>query len=141
MNQEEIINNIKKIAPRHCDNCGTKYAQSDFKIVQVNPMSALIHLNCKSCGSTYIINVFTNENGIGSQRIPLILDLNGPQELEKFTQNGLVTKDNAVDLYNLLQEKSSLSELFPENGTVIQDEENKLNRTPKGLDSDLFGNS
>ncbi|MBP9758391.1 hypothetical protein KBD45_01740 [Candidatus Dojkabacteria bacterium] len=132
MNQEEIINNIKKIAPRHCDNCGTKYDQDDFKIVQLNPMSALIHLNCKSCGSTYIINAFTNENGIGSQRIPLVLDLNGPTELEKFTQNGSgVSKDNAVDLYNLLQEKSTLETLFPVS--------NKIDKPAKGLNDDLFG--
>lgn len=133
MNQEEILGNIKKIAPRHCDNCGAKYSQEDFKIVQINPMSALIHLNCTSCSSTYIINAFTNENGIGSQRIPLILDLNGPSELEKFTQNGPVNKDNAVDLYNLLQEKSTLQELFPVN------EQDKINKPHKGLNTDSFG--
>lgn len=130
MNQDEIINNIKKIAPRHCDNCGTKYEREDFKIVQLNPVSALIHLNCKSCGSTYIINAFTNENGIGSQRIPLVLDLNGPNELEKFTQNEVISKDNAIDLYNLLQGNCTLEKLFPVS--------NKIDKPAKGLNDDLF---
>lgn len=132
MNQEEIINNIKKIAPRHCDNCGTKYEQEDFKIVQFNSISALIHLNCKTCGSTYIINAFSNENGIGSQRIPIILDLNGPSELEKFTQNGLVSKDNVIDFYNLLEENSSIFKLFPE-AEQLEKPAKDIN-----LDNDLF---
>lgn len=107
MKNKNIINNLRKIAPKHCDQCGFRYNMSDFKVIRVVEESALIHLSCPSCGNTYVINAYINNSGMGSKRIPLVIDLKDANEVEKFAEQPSVSKDDAIDLYNFLSDSKS----------------------------------
>jgi hypothetical protein len=102
MEDTKILQNIKKIAPKYCDNCGHMYNQNDFNVLKAQESNALLHLKCPSCGNTYVINAFVNNTGYGSQRMPLVLDLEGSVEIEKFAESDVVSKDYAIDLFDLL---------------------------------------
>ena len=107
-----MLKNIRKVAPKHCDNCGAKYTPRDFKVLKLVENSALIHLNCSACANTYVINAYVNQNGLSSQRVPLILDLESTDEVEKFAQQNAISKNNAIDLFNLLSNNTSIEQLF-----------------------------
>lgn len=102
MEDSKILQNIKKIAPKFCDNCGHMYEQNDFSVLKAQESNALLHLKCPSCSNTYVINAFVNNMGYGSQRMPLVLDLEGAEELEEFADSEVVSKDYAIDTFNLL---------------------------------------
>lgn len=112
MDEKKILEGIKKIAPNHCDNCGTKYMPNDFKILKLTGTNALIHLNCAHCGNTYVINAFLNNNGVGSQRIPLVTDLEGPVEIERFAKKDAISDNDAVDLFDYLSSGPNLGQLL-----------------------------
>lgn len=106
MDKQNILQDIKKIAPKHCDNCGKKYTNSEFKVIRAFENNALIHLSCAKCGNTYVINAIVNEEGVASQRMPLVLDLIDPKEIDRFADTQPVSKDDIIDIYNLLQDKN-----------------------------------
>ena len=112
MSKENVIQSLRKLTPKFCDNCGHQYVPEDFKVIKVVENNALVHLTCANCANTYIINAFTNQTSMGSQRIPLVLDIEGPSEVEKFAKNEPTSKDDAVDLYNFLTDNKNLGDLF-----------------------------
>lgn len=112
MEEGQILKNIKNLAPKHCDNCGSMYMPNNFKVLRVIENSALIHLSCSDCGNTYVINAYASNMGIGSQRMPLILDLEDVNEVERFANLPPISKDDAIDLFNFLGENMSIKDLF-----------------------------
>ncbi len=103
-----LLADIKKIPPKHCDNCGSKYMPGDFKILKLTKTNAVIHLHCNSCMNTYVINAFSNNNGISSQRSNLVLDLKNVKEIQKFSSVVPISKNDAIDMYNYLEDGGTL---------------------------------
>ncbi|MBD3363361.1 hypothetical protein GF362_06615 [Candidatus Dojkabacteria bacterium] len=114
MSDKQLLKNIRKVTPKFCDNCGQRYTPDSFKILKAADNSALIHLNCSKCGNTYVINAFTNNVGVGSQRMPLVLDLKDAKEVEKFANMPPISKDDAIDFFNFLDEDIIFGKMFPD---------------------------
>lgn len=115
IDQQNLLRNILAVAPKHCDNCGAKYDESDFRIMKTTNTSVVMHLRCRSCNNVYMINIMNPINGmVGAQRIPLNIDL-VDEELQKYAGKSSVTSDDALDLFNKISSNSdqeSIRRLF-----------------------------
>lgn len=104
--KQKFIKHFLTIAPKHCDNCGAKYNESDFKIIKSTPGGFVMHLRCQSCNNTYVLNVLNPGNGlVGTQRSPLNLDLVSDSEIQEFAGKDPVSRNDALDTYNYLSGK------------------------------------
>lgn len=100
---ENILRNLLAVAPKHCDNCGSKYTETNFKIVKSSPSNTVFHLKCSICGNAYMLNVINPVNGmIGAQRTPINIDLEMGEEIQKFAGKPSVDKNEAIDIFNTL---------------------------------------
>lgn len=100
---ENILKNLLAVAPKHCDNCGSRYNETNFKIVKSSPSNTVFHLKCTICGNAYMLNVINPVNGmIGAQRTPINIDLEMGEEIQKFAGKPSVDKNEAIDVYNTL---------------------------------------
>ncbi|MBW7953556.1 MAG: hypothetical protein QY330_04780 [Candidatus Dojkabacteria bacterium] len=98
---KNLIKNLLAVAPKHCDNCGSKYAEDDFRIVRSSAVNTVLHLKCHVCGNAYMLNVMNPLNGmVGSQRTPINIDLRGSEEIQLFAGKDPVTQNEAIDTYN-----------------------------------------
>lgn len=101
---ENLIRNLLAVAPKHCDNCGSKYSENNFKVVKTSPSNTVFHLKCVICGNAYMLNVINPVNGmIGAQRTPINIDLELGDEIQKFAGKTSVDKNEAIDVYNTLE--------------------------------------
>jgi hypothetical protein len=101
-----IIKNIMEIAPKHCENCGNKYHEGDFKVMRSTNVNTLLHLKCSKCGNTYMLNVVSPMQGMmGASRMPLNLDLYSPAEVSKFAGVNPTDHDEAIDIFDALEPK------------------------------------
>jgi len=101
---ENLIRNLLAVAPKHCDNCGSKYSENNFKVVKISPSNTVFHLKCVICGNAYMLNVINPVNGmIGAQRTPINIDLELGDEIQKFAGRPSVDKNEAIDVYNTLE--------------------------------------
>lgn len=101
---ENLIRNLLAVAPKHCDNCGSKYHEMNFRVVKSSPSNTVFHLKCNICGNAYMLNVMNPVNGmIGAQRTPINIDLEMGEEIQKFAGKPSVDKDEAIDVYNSLE--------------------------------------
>lgn len=109
--QQNFIKNLLAVAPKHCDNCGAKYSESDFKIVKSSNVSTVLHLKCHTCNNAYMLNVLNPVNGmVNSQRTPVNIDLRNGEEIQKFAGKDSVSPNEAIDLYNKLKTINSSEE-------------------------------
>lgn len=110
---QKFIKHFLAIAPKHCDNCGFKYTESDFKVIKSTPQGIVIHLACQNCKNNYVLNVMNPINGlVGTQRAPLNLDLSGESELMHFAGKDAVNKNDALDAYNTLNGELSKDDIL-----------------------------
>jgi len=108
-----LIKSLLAVAPKHCDNCGSKYTEDNFKIVRNSPASTVLHLKCNNCNSSYMINVMNPLSGmIGSQRTPVNIDLQTGQEIQEFAGKDAVSTDEAIDTYNDLDPNTNKETLL-----------------------------
>ncbi|MEI7579781.1 MAG: hypothetical protein WCJ58_07180 [bacterium] len=116
IDKQKLIKNLLAVAPKHCDNCGNKYEENDFKIVKNSPVSTVIHLKCSKCNNSYMLNVLNPVDGmIGAQRTPVNVDLEHGDEIQKFAGLSGVTRDEAIDVHKQLSAdltKEKLQKLF-----------------------------
>lgn len=101
---DNLLRNLLAVAPKHCDNCGSKYTETNFKIVKSSSSNTVFHLKCSICGNAYMLNVINPVNCmIGAQRTPINIDLEMGDEIEKFAGKLSVDKNEAIDIYNSLE--------------------------------------
>jgi hypothetical protein len=110
--RQKFIKHFLTIAPKHCDNCGAKYSEADFKVIRSTPQGIIMHLKCQNCQNTYVLNVLNPVNGmVGTQRAPLNLDLESDSELQHFAGKESISGNDALDIYQLLDKKLSREQL------------------------------
>lgn len=108
----QILNQAKGIVPKHCDNCGNKYSQSDFSLMNESSQQTTIHIKCHNCNNSYVLNVYNPVAGlIGSSRSHLNLDISDSEELMKFAGSDAISRDQALDAYSLIA-KTTMLELY-----------------------------
>lgn len=101
--KQKFFKHFLAIAPKHCDNCGAKYSEADFKVIKSTPSGFVMHLRCQTCNNTYVLNVLNPGNGmVGAQRSPLNLDLTTDAEIQEFAGKEAVSRNDALDAYNSL---------------------------------------
>jgi hypothetical protein len=101
--KQNFFRHFLTVAPKHCDNCGAKYNESDFKVINSNNNNIVLHLKCNDCKNTYVLNVMNQPNGmVGAQRIPFNSDINSDFELEFFAGAEGVSPNEALDLLDQL---------------------------------------
>lgn len=101
---QNLIKNLLAVAPKHCDNCGNRYIEDDFRIIKNSKMLTVFHLKCSKCNNAYMLNVMSAVNGmVGAQRLPVNTDLDKGEELQKFAGKPAVNKDEAIDIFNSLR--------------------------------------
>jgi hypothetical protein len=106
--QQELLKNILNVAPKHCDNCGSKYAESDFRVMKTTSTNVVLHLRCRACNNVYMINIMNPINGmVGAQRIPLNIDLTD-EELNKYVGKNAINQNDALDLFDKISTNSDL---------------------------------
>ncbi|HLD03430.1 MAG TPA: hypothetical protein VJC17_01520 [Candidatus Dojkabacteria bacterium] len=111
-NQQKLIRNFLAVAPKHCDNCGGKYQESDFQVIKTSPVNLVLHLKCHICNNSYMLNVLNPMNGmIGAQRTPINIDLQTEKEIKKFAGQEAVNKNEAIDMFSQLDEQLTQNEL------------------------------
>lgn len=102
MKQEELLKMIRPVSPKHCDLCGAKYKDEDYRLTGEKNGQTSVSISCQNCGNTYMLNVFSPAMGIlGSSRSKLSLDVKGAEEISKFSQLPAISSDEALDAYNL----------------------------------------
>lgn len=103
--KNDALNEARAVAPKYCEKCGFEYSDDNFQLVQKNNNQAVFHLKCSKCGNTYILNVVSpSPNIMASQRSSLNIDLTEPDEMSKFAGKGAVSKDEALDIFNILKD-------------------------------------
>lgn len=101
---ENLLRNLLAVAPKHCDNCGSRYTELNFRVVKSSPSNTIFHLKCSICGNAYMLNVINPVNGmVGAQRTPINIDLEMGEEIAKFAGTSSVDKNEAIDIYNSLK--------------------------------------
>lgn len=106
---DRAIKSIRGLAPKHCDVCGQKYSESDFKTVKSQSQQTVIHLTCQNCGNSYMLNIMNPVSGMyASSRASMNLDITDTNELVRFASSNAITEDEALDAYNTLLEGKSL---------------------------------
>ncbi len=102
--QQKFIKNLLAVAPKHCDNCGARYSEADFKVIKSSPVSTVLHLKCKTCANAYMLNVLNPAtNGmVGAQRTPVNIDLENGDEIQKFAGIESVDRDEAIDILKFI---------------------------------------
>ncbi len=109
----KVIKSIKGIAPKHCDICGQKYEDTDFKPVKAQNQQSMIHLSCQNCGNSYMLNIVSPAQGLfASSRAAVNLDVNGTNELMQFAGAKAISSDDALDAYNLFYKSGILEDIF-----------------------------
>jgi len=112
LDRQNFFKHFMTFAPKHCDNCGSKYSEMDFKVINSNNNNIVLHLKCHDCQNTYVLNVMNQTNGtMGAQRIPFNSDINNDSELEYFVGSEGVTTNEALDLLSQLDSKMSKEKL------------------------------
>lgn len=110
--QKNFIKNLLSVAPKHCDNCGAKYSETDFKVIKNGPASTVLHLKCTTCDNAYMLNVLSPMNGmVGAQRTPVNIDLEQGDEIQKFAGKETVDRNEAIDIHNLLKPELDSEEI------------------------------
>jgi len=110
--KQNFFRHFLTVAPKHCDNCGAKYEEIDFKVINSNNNNIVLHLKCHECQNTYVLNVMNQANGtMGAQRIPFNSDINTDIELEFFAGSEGVTTNEALDLLGQLDSKMNIEKL------------------------------
>jgi hypothetical protein len=98
------LNEARMVAPKYCEKCGAQYLDESFRLVQKNEKQSVFHLKCPKCSNTYILNVVSpGPNVLASQRSSLNIDLKDAAEMSRFAGKGAVSKDEALDVMNQLQ--------------------------------------
>jgi len=98
--QQNILRNVMAVAPKHCDNCGARYSESDFRVMKSTSTNVIMHLRCRNCNNVYMLNIMNPVNGmVGAQRIPLNIDLQD-EEISKYAGKPAITEDEALDLFD-----------------------------------------
>ena len=101
------LSKARAIAPKYCEQCGTAYKDEDFHLVQEQPGSLTFHLKCHKCKNTYILNVMAPApHLLASQKSKILLDITDKDELDKFAGKPAVSIDEALDVFNELQQHS-----------------------------------
>jgi len=101
--KQNFFKHFLTLAPKHCDNCGAKYDEGDFKVINSNNSSIVLHLKCHECQNTYVLNVLNQPNGtLGAQRMPFNSDVNTDIEMDYFAGSEGVSDNNAIDAYRNL---------------------------------------
>ncbi len=112
IDQQNFIKNLLAVAPKHCDNCGSKYYETDFKIVKSSNVNTVLHLKCHVCNNAYMLNVMNPVNGmIGSQRTPINIDLRTGDEIQRFAGKDSVSRNEAIDTYNDIDSNLDIEQL------------------------------
>lgn len=110
---QNLIKNLLAVAPKHCDNCGNKYLEDDFRVIKNSKLVTVFHLKCAKCNNAYMLNVMSAVNGmVGAQRLPVNTDLDKGEELQKFAGKNAVSKDEAIDILDQLKKKKSKSDFL-----------------------------
>ena len=110
--KQNFFRHFLAVAPKHCDNCGAKYNETDFKVINSNNNNIVLHLKCHECQNTYVLNVMNQANGtMGAQRVPFNSDINNDPELEYFAGSESVTTNDALDLMDNLDAKATQEKL------------------------------
>lgn len=113
VDKQNFIKNLLAVAPKHCDNCGSKYSETDFKVIRSSPANTVLHLRCKVCNNAYMLNVLNPQNGlVGAQRSPVNIDLVYGDELQKFAGQNIIERNEAIDTHKLLSDDMSKEELL-----------------------------
>lgn len=110
--KQKLLKNLLAVAPKHCDNCGHRYSEADFRIVKISPVNTVLHLKCVSCNNAYMLNVLNPVNGmVGAQRTPVNIDLEQGEELQKFAGKESVSRDEALDINNIIDKSLTAKDL------------------------------
>lgn len=111
-NKDNLIKHFLTIAPKHCDNCGAKYSEADFNVIKSTPQGVVLHLTCQVCKNNYVLNVMNPVNGVlGTQKMPLNIDLEGDSEIQYFAGNESITENDALDVFNTIPAKSTKADI------------------------------
>lgn len=101
---QSYIKSLQQFVPKHCDNCGHKYVEESFRIVKKSEYGTLIHLSCKNCGNSYMINVLNPIKGVGgASRMPIRVDISSGEEIKKFVGKPPISSDDVIDIHNWLK--------------------------------------
>lgn len=101
--KEKALREARAVAPKYCEKCGTKYEDHNYHLVKKDGNQSVFHLKCEKCSNTYILNIVSpGPNILASQRSSLNIDLNSPEEMSKFAGRKPISKDEVIDIYNLL---------------------------------------
>lgn len=109
---QQFIKHLLAVAPKHCDNCGSKYAEHNFKVIKSTPAGTVFHLKCESCNNAYMLNVMSPVNGmVGAQRSPMNVDLAHGEEVQKFAGQDAIHKNEALDSFKFVSDQASKNDI------------------------------
>lgn len=109
---KKFIESIKNAIPKHCSNCGKQYEDSDLSLMQKDDYTAILHLTCKKCKESYLINVVSPLGSLqGSSRVPLKVDLLSAKEAKRFIGKSAVESDDILHLHEILSEVETAEDL------------------------------
>lgn len=101
------LSNLRLVS--YCPLCNTHYNPSEAKLLDQKEGAHLIHVECRSCGSSILAVVITG--GIGVSSVGLVTDLTS-QDVIRFKNETAVSEDDVLAAYQVLSEGRDLRGLL-----------------------------
>lgn len=93
---------LVSLIPHFCDKCGHRHSRSDLEIISRDQNGVAFRLDCHNCGNSYMMQFSNPVDGVAAGRkIMLKNDMNS-SEMKKFTEMGVMSKDELLDALNAL---------------------------------------
>lgn len=109
---KQVIQQLRSLAPRYCDVCGTQHLDSDFSFVGNRDGMLTFQISCGHCGSTDVLQMNPGSNGLSMKRYSAMnTDVKGA-EFAKFAGKPQIEKEEALDIYTNLKSVETLEEFM-----------------------------
>ena len=97
-NSPSPLSNLRFVS--YCPLCNTHYNPSEAKLLDQKDGAHLIHVECRSCGSSILAVVITG--GIGISSVGLVTDLIA-EDVLRFKGQDSLSEDDVLAAYELLR--------------------------------------
>lgn len=109
---KQVIQQLRSLAPRFCDVCGTQHNDQDFSFVGNRDGMLTFQISCGQCGSTDVLQMSPGSTGVSMKRYSAMnTDVKGA-EFSKFAGKPQIEKEEALDIYTDLKAVETLEQFL-----------------------------
>jgi len=92
-----------------CPVCKRKRFSADIKVIKEDPEAHLLHVRCKHCSGSLLVQVSFGE--FGAHVLGILTDLNS-QEASRFVEKGALTADEMIEIHSLINSNNFINKIM-----------------------------